>query len=101
MRKSPPGIQIMDPRFDCPGVMCGLTSSPRAGRLLSAYFCGEASPAVPACPFSTSKGLSSRIGSWYEIERRSGRDEFLPLLAFLEFPHDTMRMLHHPPAHVT
>src|SRR5262245_60043999 len=41
------------------------------------------------------------IGSWHEVEWRSARNEFFSLLAFFERAHDAVRMLHHPPAHIT
>src|SRR5712671_331423 len=100
MRKLPPGIWIMDPRLDCPGAMTCFRSLLLAGPSLSTMFLRNAPPTSGASAFSASKGLSSRIRFWYEVEWRSGRDEFLPLFAFLEVPDDTVCMLHHPPAHI-
>src|SRR5262245_4476008 len=45
--------------------------------------------------------LRPRIGFGHEVERRSARNEFFSLLAFFKRAHDAVRMLHHPPAHVT
>src|SRR5271166_5767611 len=44
--------------------------------------------------------LASRVGARHEVERRSRRDELLSFLALLKLPDNTMRVLHHPPAHV-
>src|SRR5258708_14779848 len=82
MRKLPPGIQSMASRFD--NAVLVFLSRSRCALMLSA-----------------DRGSSPRVRPRYEIERRSGRDKLFSLFAFLELSNDSMRMLHHPPAHVS
>src|SRR5260370_16888174 len=53
-----------------------------------------------ALMLSADRGSSPRVRPRHELERRSGRDKLFSLFAFLELSNDSMRMLHHPPAHV-
>src|SRR5262249_2676958 len=69
--------------------MPGVTSPLRKGRSLS----GEGA----ACAGTTS---SSRVGLRHIVERRSRRDELFLLGALLELPDNSLRVLHHPPAHI-
>src|SRR6266481_8221400 len=82
MRKLPPGIQIMASRLD--NAVLVFPSRSRCALMLSA-----------------DRGSSPRVRPRHEIERRSGRDKLFSLFAFLELSNDSMRMLHHPPAHVS
>src|SRR5260370_10422391 len=82
MRKLPPGIQSMASRFD--NAVLVFLSRSRCALMLSA-----------------DRGSSPRVRPRYEIERRSGRDKLFSLFSFLELSNDSMRMLHHPPAHVS
>src|SRR6266851_8971502 len=59
-----------------------------------------ASSAACAPAFCADMSLGGCSGSWDEIDRRSGRDELFFLGAVLELPNDSLRVLHHPPAHV-
>src|SRR5260370_3349194 len=82
MRNLPPGIQIMASRLD--NAVLVFLSRSRCALMLSA-----------------DRTLSPRVRPRHEIERRSGRDKLFSLFAFLELSNDSMRMLHHPPAHVS
>src|SRR6516165_1108201 len=82
MRKLPPGIQSMASRLD--NAVLVFLSRSRCALMLSA-----------------DRILSPRVRPRHEIERRSGRDKLFSLFAFLELSNDSMRMLHHPPAHVS
>src|ERR1700676_3663379 len=79
MTKSPPGIQIMDPRLATSG----------------ARLC-----ASRACDVCADMNLGCCEGLRYEIERRSRRDQLFLLGRALEIPDDALRVLHHPPADV-
>src|SRR6516165_9694696 len=81
MRKLPPGIRIM---------------ASRLGNAVPVFL----SPSRCALMLSANRASSPRVRPRYEIERRSRRDELFLLFAFLELPNDSVRVLHHPPAHV-
>src|SRR6516225_10869077 len=95
MRKLPPGIQIMDPRFDLSDATLAFMSQLRRGNLSI-----HASSTFRARALCMDTSLDSRVGLRHEIERRSARDEVFSFFTFLKFPNNSARMLHHPPTHV-
>src|SRR5215467_8023373 len=100
MRKLPPGIQIMDPRFDLSDATLAFMSQLRRGRRLSSNLSMDASSTFSAHRLCMDTSLDSRVGLRHEIQRRSARDEVFSFFTFLKFPNDSARMLHHPPTHV-
>src|SRR5262245_56887477 len=100
MRKLPPGIQIMDPRFDLSDATLAFTSPLRRGRRFSANLSMDASSTFCARALCMDTSLDPRVGLRHEIERRSARDELFSFFAFLKFPNNSARVLHHPPTHV-
>src|SRR5947209_5876096 len=97
MRKLPPGIQIMDPRFDLSDAMLAFTSPLRRARWLLSMDAASTFCAGVSC---VDTSLDSRVGLWHVVERRSARDELFSFFAFLKLPNNSARVLHHPPAHV-
>src|SRR5262249_45423109 len=96
MRKLPPGIQIMESRLD--NAVLGLISPPDRARRLSTTLSLKILPTF--CVLAGGASLGPRVRPRHEVEWRSCRDELFFLFAFLELPNDSVRVLHHPPAHV-
>src|SRR3981081_4350094 len=98
MRKLPHGPHITFRRTTVAAVRPGFAPPWQQTRVRSAMAVSSVACAPAVC---ANMSLRSRSGFRHEVERSAGRDEVFFLGAVLEFPYDSLRVLHHPPAHVS
>src|SRR5712671_4620145 len=98
MRKLPPGTQIMLPRPAVSATRSAFAPQPQQTAVRSATAVSAVACAVAVC---ADIGLRSRSGFRHKVERRARRNELFLLGAVLECLYDPLRVLHHPPAHIS